>query len=276
MYSPDGRRIKTGDFETYYFEAGEGDPLILIHGGGAGADGWSNWSSTLPLFSKQMRTFVVDMVGFGHSDKPDPHEFTYSQEARNRQLIHFIEAVGLTNVNLIGNSMGGATALGVALERPDLVANLVLMGAAGLDSQMSPELGSIMNYDFTVEGMRRIGQALTNPTYVMSEEQLRYRYELSLNPDAQAAYTATMAWVREHGFGYSPERISKVKTRTLVFHGKDDKVVPVTDAFKFLQLLDNSTGYLMPNCGHWVMNEYPEIFARVVLDFLDFYGLHAG
>lgn len=274
MSAPNGRRITTGDFETYYFEAGEGDPLILIHGGGAGADGWSNWASSLPHFSKRMRTFVVDMVGFGHSDKPDPSQFTYSQAARNRQLIHFIESVGIAKVNLIGNSMGGATALGVALERPDLVANLVLMGAAGFDSQMSPELASIMNYDFTLEGMRRIGDALTNPTYVMSEEQLQYRYELSLNPDAQAAYTATMAWVRENGFGYSPELIAEVKIRTLVFHGKDDKVVPLTDAFKFLDLLDNSTGYLMPNCGHWVMNEYPEIFSKIVLDFLDFHGVN--
>lgn len=273
MSIPDGRRITTGDFGTYFFEVGEGDPLILIHGGGAGADGWSNWASSLPHFDKRMRTFVVDMVGFGRSDKPDPSQFTYSQDARNRQLIHFIEALGLTKVNLIGNSMGGATALGVALERPDLVANLVLMGAAGLDSQMSPELASIMNYDFTLEGMRRIGDALTNPNYVMSEEQLRYRYELSLDPDAQAAYTATMAWVRENGFGYTAEQIAQVKTRTLVFHGKDDKVVPLTDAFKFLGLLDNSTGYLMPNCGHWVMNEYPEAFSKIVLDFLEFYGV---
>lgn len=273
MSKPNGRQITTGDFKTYYFEVGEGDPLILIHGGGAGADGWSNWASSLPYFSKRKRVIVVDMVGFGHSDKPDPSEFTYSQAARNRQLIDFIEAVGLSKVSLVGNSMGGATALGVAVERPDLVADLVLMGAAGLEGKMSPELATIMNYDFTLDGMRRIGEALTNPSYVMSDEQLKYRHQLSLDPDAQAAYTAIMGWVRENGFGYSPEQIRSVSTRTLVFHGKDDRVVPLTDAYKFLELLDNSTGYLMPDCGHWVMNEYPEIFSRIVVDFLDRYDL---
>lgn len=271
---PNGRFVTTGDFETYYIEEGSGEPLILLHGGGAGADSFSNWTECLPLFSKRRRVIAVDMVGFGHTDKPDPANFTYSQDARNSQVIALIEALGLERVSIVGNSMGGATALGVTACRPDLVENLVLMGSAGIPGMSSAALEPIMNYDFTLDGMRRIVVALTNSDYVIDEEQVQYRYELTQEPDIRAAYTAIMGWVRENEFGYSLDEIEKVETRTLVVHGKEDKVVPLASAYEFLKLLKNSSGYLIPHCGHWVMNEYPEVFARVTLDFLDAYGVN--
>ncbi|WP_217493158.1 alpha/beta fold hydrolase [Mycobacterium lentiflavum] len=266
--------MTTGDFETYYIDEGSGEPLILLHGGGAGADSFSNWRECLPLFSKCRRVIAVDMVGFGHTDKPDPANFTYSQDARNSQVIALIEALGLERVSIVGNSMGGATALGVTARRPDLVENLVLMGSAGIPGMSSAALEPIMNYDFTLDGMRRIVVALTNSDYVIDEEQVQYRYELTQEPDIRAAYTAIMGWVRENEFGYSLDEIEKVETRTLVVHGKEDKVVPLASAYEFLKLLKNSSGYLIPHCGHWVMNEYPDVFARVTLDFLDAYGVN--
>lgn len=268
MTTPPGQLVQTGDFTTHYIEAGAGEPLVLIHGGGAGADGWSNWQRSLPLFADRMHTHVMDLVGFGYSDKPDPAEFTYDQAARNRQLIDFIEALGLERVSLVGNSMGGATSLGVAMERPDLVANLVLMGAAGYDNHVSTELGAILNYDFTRDGMRRVIAALTNPGFEPSQEQIDYRYERSIDPATRAAYKATMAWVREVGMAYPHDRIASITTRTLVVNGKNDMVVPVTSAYGYLDLIENSRGYILPDCGHWAMIEYPELFARLTLDFL--------
>lgn len=276
MTAPNGSVVTTGAFRTHYLDEGSGAPVILLHGGGAGADCVSNWRLCLPLFAKHRRVVAPDMIGFGHTDKPDPSTFTYSQQARNDHLIAFIEALGLDRVSLVGNSMGGATALGVAMRRPDLVENLVLMGSAGVphEGPPNPALEPLMNYDFTPEGMRRIIEVLANPDYVAGEEQVRYRYELSREPSTRAAYTATMGWVREHGFGYSLDDIASVKTRTLVVNGKDDMVVPLDDAYTFLRYLENSTGYVMPHCRHWAMLEYPETFTSVVSDFLDEYGTH--
>ena len=96
-----------------------------------------------------------------------------------------------------------------------------------------------------------------------------------MRPAVQAAYQAVNAWVGEHGLAYRTEQIEQVKTRTLVVHGKDDQVVPVTHAYQFLELLENSSGYIIPNCRHWAMIEYPELFAAVVLAFLDGYRLDA-
>lgn len=276
MFSPTGTLVKTGEFQTHYIEQGSGEPVILVHGGGAGADSASNWTGCLPFFAARKRAIALDMVGFGHSDAPDPAAFTYSMDTRTAQLIAFIEALGLEKVSLVGNSMGGAASLGVAMQRPDLVENLVLMGSAGLPAPPGPALAAIAGYDFTVEGMRRVIAALANPHYTATEDQLTYRYELSVQPTIQAAYKATNAWIREHGgLTYTTEQIEQVKNRALVVHGKDDQVVPVSHAYRFLELLENSSGYIIPNCRHWAMIEYPELFSAVVLDFLDGYHVEA-
>ena len=127
------RFVDADGVHTHYIEVGAGPPLLLVHGGGPGADAWGNWSACLPLYSRDFRVIAVDLAGFGRSEKPDPDAYEYAQHKRNRHLAAFITKLGLGRVNLVGNSMGGATALGVAMERPELVVKLVLMGSAGLD-----------------------------------------------------------------------------------------------------------------------------------------------
>lgn len=267
------RFVQTNGYKTHYLKAGSGEPLILIHGGGAGADCLGNWRDCIPLFAQRMAVHAPDMVGFGHSDCPDPANFAYDTDTRVEQMIAFIEALGLGSAHIVGNSMGGATALGVAMKRPDLVKNLVLMGSAGLNRTLNAALKPVVNYDFTVEGMRRVIEVLANPAYIPSDEQLRYRYELSIKPEVKRAYKAIMGWVKEQGGLHFPEEdIARVKTRTLVFNGKDDLVIPMPEAYRFLELLENSHGYFLPNCRHWAMIEYPQIFTKVTLAFLTGYA----
>src|SRR5437762_1679012 len=142
MANIESKFINVAGLRTHYLEAGSGPTLILIHGGGSGADAHGNWKSCMPQYAKNFRTIAVDMVGFGKTDKPDPKGFAYSQKNRNEHIAGFVQAVAPGSVSIIGNSMGGATALGVAMMRPDLVAKLVLMGSAGIkvSDQPSPAL----------------------------------------------------------------------------------------------------------------------------------------
>jgi pimeloyl-ACP methyl ester carboxylesterase len=270
---PAQQSVQTGTFSTAYYRGGEGSgrPVILVHGGGAGAESVSNWQRSFPLFAANGPTYAMDMVGFGNSDAPSPEEFAYTQDARNQQLIDFIEALDLGPARLIGNSMGGCTSLGVAMKRPDLVDSLVLMGSGGRAKAgaLSPDLGPVIHYDFTIEGMRAIIGVLANPGFIPSDEQVEYRYEMSIRPELKVAYKATMGWVRENGLYYPDDAIAAVKTRTLVVNGKEDKVVPIEQAYEFLALLENSTGYLIPHCRHWAMIEYPELFSKVCINFLN-------
>ncbi len=263
--------VRTGAFNTRYIEAGAGDPLVLIHGGGPGADCIGNWSDCIPYFAEKYRVLAYDMVGFGGSDSPDPATFEYSMAARAQQLNDFMDALGISGqASVIGNSMGGATALGAIMVRPELVRNLVLMGSAGLTRSLPPAAGKLMHYDFTLDGMRQVAVALAYPGFALSEERIRYRYDLTLDEKVRRGTEATQKWVKDNGgLFYEEDLIAAIKTRTLVLHGKNDPVVPLEIAYKFLDLLENSYGAILPQCGHWAMLEHPEIFCRICLGFLD-------
>lgn len=256
---------------TRYLEAGRpGSPqVVLIHGGGAGAESSGNWCYTVPLLAYEFHVFAVDMVGFGRTAKPDAGSYSYSQPGRNSHLAGFLRVLGLEGASLVGNSMGGATALGVAMEHPDLVRRLVLMGSAGLVAEITEDLKPIIFYDFTLDGMRRLVTALTSSRFRVSPELVRLRYELSIQPDTRRAYEAVMKWIRDQGgLAYPEDAIRTVKTPTLVVNGKEDAVVPLRNAYRFLELIENSWGYFIPHCGHWAMIETPHDFAGAVREFL--------
>ena len=242
----ESRFIDIDGISTHYYEAGKGDPVILIHGGGAGADAYGNWRGCLQDFAKHFHVFAIDMVGFGFSDKPDPGSFAYSQSTRVEHVGGFIEKLGLSNVNLIGNSMGGITSMGVSIEHTDRVKKIVLMGSAGIKAPISDELKSIMNYDYTPAGMEIIVRGLTNPNFNFDPDIVSYRHQLSVDSATRAAYDAIMGWIREQqGLFYEEDYITRVSQPTLVVNGKLDKVVQLDCAYKLLELIKNSTGYIL-------------------------------
>src|SRR5215471_17290222 len=117
----------------HYTEAGAGEggtPVVLLHGGGPGASGLSNFGANLPVFAKRFRTIVVDQPGFGRSDKPPVtgSYFTFAADA----LAELLTGLGAERVHLIGNSLGGGTAVRFALNYPGRAVRLVLMGPGGL------------------------------------------------------------------------------------------------------------------------------------------------
>jgi len=255
---------------THYLEAGKGPVLVLVHGGGAGADAWGNWKSCIPMYADNFRVVAVDMVGFGRSDKPDPASYVYGRDSRNRHLAAFIEFLNAGAVHVIGNSMGGATALGVAIEQPDLLNRMVLMGSAGI-AVNNPDrsvMKALSEYDFTMDGMRRLMQTLTGPDFEIEEELVRYRYELTIAPEARAALAAIGAANKREGLAYPDEEVRAVRTPTLVVGGKEDKIAIPARTYRFLELLENSWGFILPHCGHWVMSERPEEFVAVTTTFL--------
>ncbi|MCC7411165.1 MAG: alpha/beta hydrolase [Gammaproteobacteria bacterium] len=255
---------------TRYYTAGDDGPIaVLVHGGGAGADSVGNWRGVLALLAQNLRVYAIDMVGFGRSSKPDPAACPYTQQRRVEHVIATIEALGLERVNLVGNSMGGMTSMGVAIERPDLVDRVVLVGSAGIRTPMNEELESILNYDFSIDGMRRMVRGLTYPDFNVDMDLIEYRYARSIEPDSRTAYHAIMAWIGDRGGLYYPQDyIARLGRPALVVQGKLDRVVPLSSAYRLLELIDDSWGYILPRCGHWPMIEQTREFARATLDFL--------
>lgn len=265
------RYVSLDGINTHYLEAGAGETLILVHGGGPGADSEGNWKDTIGEYAKSFRVLALDMPGFGRTERPDPATFNYGQSGRNKHLIEFIEAVGGGKpVHLIGNSMGGATSLGVAINRPDLLNKLVLMGAAGLDIA-NPDTGSrkgLTGYDYTLEGMRRLVASLAGPGYVMSEDLLQHRFELTMLPGAREATAAIHEHTLVDKMTYPPELIATIQAPTLVVGGKIDKIAVLARTYGYLDLIPNSWGFVLPHVAHWAMMEAPAEFAAVTKAFL--------
>lgn len=266
------RTIEADGLRTHYLEGGTGPVLILVHGGGAGADGWGNWRECLSTYARDFRVLVPDMPGFGRTDKPDPAHYTYDQAGRTRHLIAFLDALAVDRAHFIGNSMGGATAMGVAMEQPRRVEKLVLMGSAGLGiSNPDPSyMKDLAGYDFTAEGMRRIIKALTAEGYEVDEEAVQYRHRIMQDGAAQKA----LKQIVSSKLSYEREAIAAIKAPTLVVGGKEDKVAILARTYGYLDLLENSWGFILPHVGHWAMIEAPREFLAITTAFLrdDLFG----
>jgi 2-hydroxy-6-oxo-6-(2'-aminophenyl)hexa-2,4-dienoate hydrolase len=267
-----GQVISVQGVDTHYLEAGRGETLVLIHGGGAGADAEGNWQGCIPEYAKRFRVIAVDMPGFGKSAKPDPETYSYGQTNRNAHMIAFIEAIaGGEPIYLIGNSMGGATALGVTIQRPELVKKLVLMGAAGLDIA-NPDPSSraaLGGYDYTTDGMRRLVGVLAGPYFQVSDALIAHRHALTMMPGAREASRAIQEHMKTDGMTYPREVIASVRTPTLVVGGKLDKIAVLARTYGYLDLIPNSWGFVLPHAGHWVMMEAPAEFVAVTSAFFD-------
>ncbi|MEZ5113382.1 MAG: alpha/beta fold hydrolase [Nocardioidaceae bacterium] len=143
-----------------YYEAGSatelggGLPLVMLHGGGPGASSWSNFGPALPGFAEKFRTILIDQPGFGGSDKPEVEGNYYRHAAK--YVIGLLDQLGIDRVHLLGNSLGGGTAMRLALEHPDRVGRLILMGPGGLSL-------NLFHADPT-EGVKRLMEFNMSPT----------------------------------------------------------------------------------------------------------------
>ncbi|SDH68069.1 Pimeloyl-ACP methyl ester carboxylesterase [Alteribacillus persepolensis] len=263
------KTVHTGEVQTHYWEAGAGRPMVLLHGGGAGADAWGNWNKVINQFvEKGFHVYAYDAIGFGETEKPDPNSFSYSQEARVNQAIQFIDQLGIDKPVLVGNSMGGLTSLGVAIRKPEKISELILMGV-GKPKADSSGFKSLLNYDIGKDYMYKIVRNLTNEDFEVSEDMVDYRLRLTQKPGAMEAYNAIMEGIV--AFEFDDEDLKNIKNKAFLVHGKADQMVPKERSYHLLETLENTWMYVMPHCGHWAMIEYPEEFVRVTSDFLQYH-----
>ena len=130
--------IDVGGKMTRYFEAGEGDPLLLIHGGQFGSFNCAtDWNLNFDDLAKNFHVFAVDKIGQGHTDNPkDPSDYVLGTAVQHIQ--EFMDAVGLKQAHLVGHSRGGYAVVRVALARPELVKSLVIVDSGSIMHEVAP------------------------------------------------------------------------------------------------------------------------------------------
>lgn len=263
-----GRYVRTGDLNTNYHDVGDGAPLLLIHGSGPGVSAFANWRLVMPLLAEQVRVLAPDMAGFGYTEIPDGQEF--SREIWLKQLVDFLDAIGVEKVSVVGNSFGGSMALALAIHHPDRVEKVILMGAVGVPFEITRGLDDVWGYEPSPELMGRLmRETFAYDTSMITEDMVQGRYTASLRTQdsfGRMFPAPRQRWVDSMTF--SEAEIRGITAPTLMVHGRDDKVIPLSTSLTMLDWIDDSRLHVFGRCGHWTQIEYAKPFARLVLDFL--------
>jgi len=264
-----GLSIQAGALKTNYHDVGQGFPVLMIHGSGPGVSAWANWRLVIPELARSQRVLAPDMVGFGFTERPAG--FVYGMDAWVQQAVDFLDALGIEQADLVGNSFGGGLSLALAIRHPHRVRRLVLMGAAGVDFPITPGLDAVWGYEPSFENMRRIMDVFAYDRGLVTDELARLRYEASIRPGFQESFAAMFPaprqrWVQSLA---SPEtQIAQLPHETLIIHGRDDQVIPLENSLRLSQLISKSQLHVYGQCGHWTQIEHSARFARLVRDFL--------
>lgn len=271
------RLVKVGQRAIHLSEAGSGYPVILLHGGGPGASGVSNYSRNIDALARHFHVLVPDMPGYGKSSKGVDRNDPFGDLATT--ILGLLDVLGIRQAHLVGNSYGGACALRMALDMPDRVTALVLMGPGGINTTRglpTSGLNKLLNYYSgsgpSLEKLRSfIREDLVFDGSQVPESIIEERYRSSIDPEV----IANPPLRRPNNLGAAlrmdftrDRRLKKCRTPSLVLWGAEDKVNRPSGAYTLQKALANSDLYLFGKTGHWVQWERADEFNAVTTAFL--------
>ncbi|WP_435332938.1 alpha/beta fold hydrolase [Haloarchaeobius sp. TZWWS8] len=271
----DGRRI-------HYRRAGvDGPAVVLLHGGGVD-DAELSWKHTIEsLAAAGYQVYAPDWPGYGDSDPIDVH----STESYVRVLGGFLDALGLGSVSLVGISMGGAAALGFALENPERVENLALVDSYGLGPTIPA--GSFWYTLAHVPGANAAGWSMMgaspeattlglanvvhDPNAIPGEfvGEVRDRAKRRGAGSAFTAFQRNEVGPAGRAKTNYADRVDELSMPVLLVHGEGDPLFPVRWARRAHERLPESRLEVFEDCGHWTPREHPDRFDAVLLEFLN-------
>ena len=280
-----GRYAEAGGMRLHYHEAGPdggqrgATPVVMLHGGGPGAPAWSNFGPNLPVFAERFRTLLVDQPGFGKSGRPPVtgSYFTFSANA----LAALLTGLGIERVHLIGNSLGGGTAVRFALEYPERAGRLVLMGPGGLSLNLfapDPTEGVKRLMEFSAppgpsrEKLEAFLRTLVFDQRLVTDELIDERFAAASDPGALGAMAAMGASFlspahAEEAFLW--REAYRLRQRVLLVWGREDRVNPLDGALVALKTIRRCQLHVFGGCGHWAQLEKFDEFNRLVIGFLE-------
>ena len=261
--------ILTGSFQTNYHDVGSGFPLIMLHGSGPGVSAWANWNKVFPLLSGEHHVYALDLVGFGYTDRPAG--LVYNMDAWVKQVIDFMDALKIEKADLVGNSFGGALALALAYLKPERVRKLVLMGSMGVTFPLTYGLDRVWGYTPSLENMQELIGIFAYSRKSMPPELAKGRYEGSIQPGFQESFSSMFPAPRQNGVEAMAQfeiYLKEIRNQTLIIHGREDRVIPLSTSMKLIQALENAQLHVFGKCGHWTQIEHTQEFAAIVHNFL--------
>ena len=262
--------VMAGDVKIHYNEVGMGPVLICIHGAGPGASSWSNFSNNVEEFAREYRVLLVDMPEYGKSAKI--HIGFPKLTNLARIMRDFMDALKIDRADIVGNSFGGQVALKTAIDYPERVGHIVMIGSApvihSLFSPMPVEGVKLIGAYYrdtgpSIEKMRKLLTTLVYDASRITDEVVAARYEASIDPET----------VRVHSMP-APQKqdltaeLGGCKAPTLVVWGMDDRAGALDVGLLMTRHIPNAQMHIFGKCGHWAQVEHAEEFTQLVLGFL--------
>jgi 2-hydroxymuconate-semialdehyde hydrolase len=263
-----GLSIVANGLATNYHDSGNGDPVLMIHGSGPGVTAFANWRLSMPVLAQNFRVIAPDMAGFGYTERPEGAQ--YSMDNWVSHALGLLDALKIERAHIVGNSFGGGLALALAIRAPERVNRMVLMGAAGTPFKLTQGLDDVWGYTPSFENMRKIMDIFAYDRNLVSDELAKLRYEASIRPGYQESFASMFPARRQRwvdALASPEEALRALPHDTLIIHGREDRVIPLSASLKLFELLAKSQLHVFGQCGHWTQIEHAQRFVRLVSDF---------
>lgn len=264
---PEGRYVSAGPIRMHVLEFGpeDGFPVVFLHGSGPGNSAWANFRQNVEVFAGAgYRVILPDMIGFGYTDKPlDLGDYTLDLFVTT--LLSGLDALGVEKAHFVGNSLGGGVAIQIALDHPDRVGKLILMGPGCLEPQGDywpmPGIKKMMAINakgVTKESQGEVLRLFAFDPAIITQDLIDMRWAVAQDQPKEVLTTMKTPALRE--------RMGELKHNVLTFWGRQDEFMPPQGkelCAELGELID------VDQCGHWVMIEHPDLFNSKSLEFLN-------
>jgi len=266
-----GNFAQAGAVRIHYGDVGAGPPVICLHGTGPGADAWTNFRLNAGALAERHRTLLVDLPRFGRSEKvvvKGPRLDYLSGAIRA-----FLDALGIERAHFVGNSMGGQVAIKLAIDSPERVEKLVVIGSTPVGQSLfcpMPLEGIKMIANYykgagpSREKLRELLRTIVFDSSFLTEETFEERYKASTEPDVVELWSKKQPeHIREN---LGPD-LHKLKAKLLICWGMDDRFGALDVGLQMMRLVNGARMHIFSKCGHWAQVEHADAFNRLMLDF---------
>lgn len=271
-------RVDGKNYKVHLNDCGDSknEAVIMLHGSGPGATSWANFSKNIdPLVEAGYRVILLDFPGWGKSDTVVITKNMTRSDFNGKVIGEVLNKLSIRKAHLLGNSMGGHSAVFFTLNNPDRVDKLILMGGGtggqSLFSAMPAEGIKRLNQLYrepTIENLKLMMDIFVYDTSDLTEELFKTRLDNIL---AHKNHLDSFIKSLEQNPRQYPDvtpRLSEIKAKTLIIWGKNDRFVPMDTSLRLLANIDNSELHIYRNSGHWVQWEQAEGFNRLLIEFL--------
>jgi len=272
--------VNVNGVRTHFVEAGEGDPIVLIHGAGPGANGWAGWRQTIPALAQHYHVYALDTLGFGYTDKPT--DIVHSDQASVDHFAGFLDALCLDKVAIGGNSRGAYIGAKYMVDHPSRVERLLMISSGSIANAMGlqrtqAQLGGmkkLQGYDGTPEGMRRFMEIIVHDHSKITDELIESRVRMAALPgfdfvqkSQREAREAMKNDPNQRQLFDLRHRLPMITIPMIMVWGAKDSFAPPEFAAQLQEMLPNVEFVVLENSGHQAQNDESDRFNEIALSF---------